>query len=49
MNKIISLAFSLLPIFLGLALSLWRRRQIYKQEERAEEEMRPYEDQRTHV
>lgn len=39
MNEIISIVFSLLPIFLVLAIGLWRRRQIYKQEEQAEKEI----------
>ena len=38
MNKVVSIVFTLLPIVLSLAISFWRRRQIYKQEELAEKE-----------
>jgi len=38
MNKIISIVFVLLPIALSLTIGIWRRNQIYRQEEEAEQE-----------
>lgn len=38
MNKLISIVFTLLPIVLFIAIGIWRRNQIYRQEEEAERE-----------
>lgn len=38
MNEVISWIFILFPIVLFLAIGIWRRNQIYHQEEQAERE-----------
>jgi len=38
MNEVISYIFILFPIVVFLAIGIWRRNQIYHQEEQAEQE-----------